>query len=196
MNRTFGLFAMANPNHPATLDYLTNASHLLHLTAPETSAHLMSQRQDLLYHQRVPLSDIQRQHVCGACGHILLAGGEDVLKMVTPRRRHKLQRGESKASQAVRRSPCKTISCGHCNKTTRVKLEPPTKTFRTRPRKSKSVSAVSTPVTDSSEAATKPSANASSKKRAKNRKAGLQALLAGQQNQKASPLSLGDFMRK
>jgi hypothetical protein len=51
-------------------------------------------------------------------------------------------------------------------------------------------------VTDSSEAATKPSANASSKKRAKNRKAGLQALLAGQQNQKASPLSLGDFMRK
>jgi hypothetical protein len=38
-------------------------------------------------------------------------------------------------------------------------------------------------------------ANASSKKRAKNRKAGLQALLSGQQRQSNS-LSLADFMMK
>lgn len=187
---------MATPNLTATLDYLTDAAHLLHLTAPETSAHLMSQRQDMLFHHRTPLSDVQRQHACGACGHILLAGGQDVLEMVTPRRRHTPQKRESKASQAVRKGSSKIINCGHCNKTTRIRLEPPAKAARTRTSRSKSIPTVSTPVTDTSEAAKKPSANASSKKRAKNRKVGLQALLAGQQKQQASPLSLGDFMRK
>lgn len=42
----------------------------------------------------------------------------------------------------------------------------------------------------------KPTANANSKKRAKNRKAGLAALLSGQQNQKSNPLSLASFMKK
>jgi hypothetical protein len=41
----------------------------------------------------------------------------------------------------------------------------------------------------------KPSTNASSKKRAKNRKAGLQALLSGQKQQTANPLSLSHFMK-
>jgi hypothetical protein len=41
----------------------------------------------------------------------------------------------------------------------------------------------------------KQTSNANSKKRAKSRKAGLQALLSGQKQQTANPLSLSHFMK-
>ncbi|KAI8419276.1 hypothetical protein FOFC_01853 [Fusarium oxysporum] len=53
---------MAVSELPGTIDFLTDAAHLLRATAPETSAHLMSQRGHLLQQYGVILSDAQRQH--------------------------------------------------------------------------------------------------------------------------------------
>lgn len=188
----------------AAVSYLTDAAHLLHSTAPATSAHLMSQRHDILFRQGIQPSDVQRQHVCGACGHILLASDGDsiMIQKRTRRRQPRLQKekGMSLAPRTVRKGPCKVIRCCHCSKSTRVSLEPPAPFARTRTVKTKSQSqpaATTTMVTDTaSDASKKPSASSSSKKRAKNRKAGLQALLAGQQKGSSSPLSLASFMKK
>lgn len=191
--------AAALSNVPATLNYLTDAAHLLHSTAPETSAHLMSERHAILLRQDIPLSDVQRQHVCGACGHIMLAGHGDSLRIEMPRRRYRSQKGKPQVLRTVNQGPpYKIINCGNCKKSTRIKLVPPAPITRARNKasKSKSGSSASTPAIETSDTTKKPSANATSKKRAKNRKAGLQALLAGQQTQRANPLSLADFMRK
>lgn len=193
---------MALADVSATVSYLTDAAHLLHATAPATSAHLMSQRHELLYRQGFLPSDVQRQDACGACGHILLAQGDDSLSVETPRARRRAEKGKGKLPQPQkpRKGSRKVIRCGLCHKSTRINLEPPVSAARARVSKSKSQSqsAASAPMnTDSNAGASKkPSASASSKKRAKNRKAGLQALLAGQQKGGSSSLSLADFMKK
>ncbi|KAM4060104.1 RNAse P rpr2/Rpp21/SNM1 subunit domain-containing protein [Hirsutella rhossiliensis] len=142
---------MASSQLTASLDFLTDAAHLLRGAAPETSAHLMRHRADLLSHANVPQHELQRQHVCSACGHIMIHG--------------------QAPEQAVRRRKGPRLPAAEAT----------------------------TAVTKNTDASKK-TANASSKQRAKNRRAGLQALLSQQQQQQqqssASSLTLADFRGK
>ncbi|KAF5715554.1 DUF866 domain-containing protein [Fusarium mundagurra] len=161
---------MAVSELPGTIDFLTDAAHLLRATAPETSAHLMSQRSQLLQQYGVTVSDVQRQH--GKKAKSKKSSGN-----LTPKAAEDLQ------------GPCKILHCGNCQRDTRIVMPPPGPAVRRKTAQSK-VKKVSTPVEQP-----KQTSNASSKKRAKNRKAGLQALLSGQKQQTTNPLSLSHFMK-
>lgn len=186
---------MASGQLAAGLNYLTDAAHLLRGTAPEASAHLMRHRADLLFHNGLAQHELQRQHVCAACGHIMVPGQETTLKLEAHKALRKIDRrkqsaGKAERAQAPCRGPSKALTCGRCRRVTRIGLQAPEPAIRRR--------AARLPATKKTEApeAPKVSANASSKKRAKNRKGGLQALLSGQQQKSASSLTLADFMTK
>ncbi|KAK4241375.1 putative UPF0587 protein [Achaetomium macrosporum] len=197
-----------------TLRFLTDAGHLLAGTAPETSAYLMRRRNELMFEHEMPLPDKQRQHVCGCCGHIMLLGLGSDLQVEAGKRTGKRSRlTRLKANKArgnplqTRPGPTKAISCGHCGGLTKVELPAPVPIIRHQVKKggkipkasgagvnSHSLSASQEPPSQKS------SANASSKKRAKSRKAGLQALLnqsnAARNTGPGLGLSLADFMQK
>jgi RNase P subunit RPR2 len=203
---------MANEVLAPSLDFLTDAAHLLARAAPETSAHLMTQRNALMFHNGMALSDAQRQHVCGSCGHIMIPGQESILKLEAEKTRRKRQSksrirkpGGAKPASKPTATPAgrlKNWVCGKCERYTKIRLPPaPRMVRRVRP----VTTAGSSTAKSSFKAAPslvdppKASANASSKKRAKNRKQGLQALL--QQSQSSSSkaglgLSLTDFMKR
>lgn len=186
---------MALSELPGTIEYLTDAAHLLQTSAPQISAHLMSQRGSLLSTYAVSISDVQRQHVCGACGHIMIPDQATSLKMETSKviRKRKGKKPAATGEKVKIEEPTRTkvLQCGKCQRTTKTQLSNPAPAKRQK--------AVIKPTTKKTTAPFEPpkaTANASSKKRAKNRKAGLQALLSGQQQQAANPLSLSHFMRK
>ncbi|KAL2260771.1 hypothetical protein VTK26DRAFT_5125 [Humicola hyalothermophila] len=201
----------------ATLRFLTDAGHLLATTAPETSAYLMSQRNDLMFEHEIPLSNKDREHVCSCCGHIMLPGKGSNLQ-VSPEKRPKLskralvRRLEGKeakmpAPRPRQSGPTKAVICGHCSKRTEIALPAPAPISRRKVEMAKSGRA-SAPGGGSSLTQTiaageptsqqpKASANASSKRRAKSRKAGLQALLSQSGTPKPGlGLSLADFMER
>ncbi|KAI1439054.1 hypothetical protein GGR50DRAFT_690819 [Xylaria sp. CBS 124048] len=217
---------MADDPLPATLGFLTDAAHLLISASPETSAHLISKRNMLMFDNDVNQSDVQRQHGCGCCGHIMIAGRGDMLKMESDMASHKKKRSSggkkkvkvpSKMSPSPSRSGCrKILTCSKCGRHTTIRIPPPAslpKRHFKQPSKSSTNTGMTAPtgtvsskssgvpagaMVSSSESA-KPSANASSKKRAKNRKQGLQALLqqsSGSRPQGGLGLSLADFMQK
>ncbi|KAM0349744.1 hypothetical protein ACHAPU_003573 [Fusarium lateritium] len=186
---------MAVAELPGTIDFLTDAAHLLRTTAPETSAHLMSHRGHLLQQYGVSLSDTQQQHICGGCGLIMIPGQEATLKLDMRRSVRKKTKGaKSGTNSTPKLTPakegfCKTFHCDNCQRDTKVPLSAPGPAVRRKTAQSK-VKKASTPVEPP-----KQSTNASSKKRSKNRKVGLQALLSGQKQQTANPLSLSHFMK-
>jgi hypothetical protein len=226
---------MAQLGHLAgQMSFLTDAAHLLAKSAPETSAYLMSQRNALLLSHDLPLSDVKRQHACTSCGHIMIPGHGDALRVEAA----KVARPK-KDGDALRRAPgtkaaklpaapaaatasttvagpgssgaakekegsFKIYTCSMCHKYTRVALPPPPAIVR-RKRKPATVGASQPPssapsITTGSPGIEKPqpSANSNSKKRAKSRKAGLQALLSQAQKDsvKKPGLSLADFMKR
>ncbi|KAB5582566.1 hypothetical protein GE09DRAFT_1211207 [Coniochaeta sp. 2T2.1] len=185
------------------LNYLNDAAHLLAFTAPETSSYLMRQRNGLMFANEIELSATQRQHVCGACGRIMIPGQNSTLKLKNEMASSR-KRGKRPAGSAIGKAPAvprrdaqaglsKIFTCNNCGRYTKVQLPAPVPISRKKP------SAV---VTKTVETAKQPpaSANASSKKRAKNRKAGLQALLSqagGSGGAKSGlGLSLSDFMKR
>ncbi|KAJ0155990.1 Uncharacterized protein HZ326_1754 [Fusarium oxysporum f. sp. albedinis] len=186
---------MAVSELPGTIDFLTDAAHLLRATAPETSAHLMSQRGHLLQQYGVILSDVQRQHVCGGCGIIMIPGQEATLKLDARKSLHRKAKSKKSSGNSTPQptedlqGPCKILHCDNCQRDTKIVMPPPGPAVRRKTAQSK-VKKVSTPVDQP-----KQTLNASSKKRAKNRKAGLQALLSGQKQQTTNPLSLSHFMK-
>ncbi|KAI0140489.1 hypothetical protein GGR57DRAFT_425280 [Xylariaceae sp. FL1272] len=209
---------MATDVLPPTLSFLTDAAHLLHAASPEVSAHLMSQRNALMFTNDLVQSDVQRQHVCGCCGHIMVAGQGDALKIeaikaVKTAKRRKGPRNGEKAKVPPRKGCQKQMTCGNCGHYTKISLpSPPQISSRKHLRQGskpqisgdnagKGRVASSLPevtATLGAEASNKSSANASSKKRAKNRKQGLQALLQQSANSKPQSglgLSLSDFMK-
>jgi RNAse P Rpr2/Rpp21/SNM1 subunit domain. len=213
---------MASNELAATLKFLTNAGHLLAETAPETSAYIMSRRNDLLFEHEVQLSDKERQRVCTCCGHIMLPGQGDFLQIKSAkckqRKKRKSPKGKSAPKlgvQPYQSGPTKTITCGHCGRVTEIKLPAPTPIYRRASKaqvqsqkvssrvssKPSTLGAPSSAVSSRQETPSqKPSASASSKKRAKSRKAGLQALLdhanASRNSGLGLGLSLADFMEK
>ena len=198
---------MSAPALQARLNYLTDAGHLLACAAPDASAFLMSRRQALTSQHDMPISDIEKQHVCAACGTILIPGCNSVLKIASDtalRQRRQRRpsagpkhRGEKQKADGVpvRTGAAKTISCDRCGRATALQLPPPPIVGRQKKAKTDAArrGAVEKPE------APKPSANAGSKKRAKNRKAGLQALLAENKasaSKSGSGLTLANFMKK
>ncbi|KAI5458036.1 hypothetical protein BGZ63DRAFT_56180 [Mariannaea sp. PMI_226] len=184
---------MAIGDLPGTTEYLTNAAHLLRQTAPEISAHLMSQRNQLLYEQKISQTDIQLQRSCGGCGTIHLP--PTTWQTVKPGSGKKsLRKGKVStrpASNTARNSVSyRLLQCPQCARETKIELPGPGPAVRSKTKMTAKVQQKGT-----APQAPKPTANASSKKRAKNRKAGLQALLSGQQQQASSPLSLANFMK-
>ncbi|KAG6359800.1 hypothetical protein INS49_010852 [Diaporthe citri] len=193
------------------LQFLTDAAHLLSASSPETSAFLMSKRTSLLVDHDVPVTDHQRQHVCSCCGHIMVPGQGTELKIGADRvlkgrikKQPKTQGAPPAAAPSSSHKPgiFKVFTCGNCSRYTKLQLPPP-KPLKARGRR-KRVDQQKAPQEQRPAAPTEParmSANASSKKRAKNRKAGLQALLDQRSGQRSSPssglgLSLSDFMKK
>ncbi|KAF9877621.1 RNAse P Rpr2/Rpp21/SNM1 subunit domain-containing protein [Colletotrichum karsti] len=178
---------------PKHLSFLNDAAHLLRASAPETSAHLMSHHNELMLLNDVEQTDVRRQHVCGACGHIMIPGQGTTLKMETERAMRKKRRGtkaqDSKTKEDVQRQSGmrKLFTCGNCDITTKISFPPPPRVARRQVKSEKSSAA---------EPAKPATASSSSKKRAKNRKAGLQALLQAKTSSSGGRnLSLADFAR-
>lgn len=190
---------MAIEDLPGTADFLTNAAHLLRVTAPVTSAHLMSHRNQLLYEHKASPSDIQRQRACGGCGTIHLPPIDcktikhEPDKSLRRRKPTSAKGSRSRSSTPGAKPPAtaesyRLICCSRCERETRIALPTPGPAVR---HKAKVPAKVKKPTAE----ALKPTTNATSKKRAKNRKVGLQALLGGQQKQASNPLSLANFMK-
>ncbi|KAK8038639.1 RNAse P Rpr2/Rpp21/SNM1 subunit domain-containing protein [Apiospora rasikravindrae] len=201
-----------------SLRFLTDAAHLLAKTAPETSAHIMAKRNAYMFENNLELSDRQREHICGACGHIMVPGAGDALKFETDKaiRKSRSKKGAAVTKPDARKSGResgirKVITCKMCDRYTKLNFPPPPSIVRRA--KAKPIAATTAtglPAAPGAKAtaaqasepakALPPSANASSKKRAKNRKQGLQALLQSQAASSAPKvglgLSLADFMKK
>ncbi|KAI1197082.1 hypothetical protein F5X97DRAFT_194699 [Nemania serpens] len=128
---------MSTDSLPATLSFLTDAAHLLLLASPETSAHLMSQRNSLMLNSGLDQNDVQRQHACGCCGHIMIAGHGDSFQMNSgniARRKKTASSKTQKAKEGPPRTGCrKTLTCGKCGRYTRIQLPPPVPIARRRP---------------------------------------------------------------
>ncbi|KAL2265505.1 hypothetical protein VTJ83DRAFT_6605 [Remersonia thermophila] len=201
------------PDLNATLSFLTDAAHLLTATSPETSAYLMSRRNDLMFAHEMPLSDKQRQQVCTSCGNILLLGHGSQMEIRSEKRpRNKKKKKSGAATVKSRTGPAKVITCGRCSRVTNVQLPAPPPVLRPKMKGKMgekmfghpgvAASAATTPplsmTTEAELTQPKPtSSSAGSKKRAKSRKAGLQALLS--QSGSSRPglgLSLADFLDK
>jgi hypothetical protein len=185
---------MANQSLSHRLRFLTNAAHLIAITAPETSAHLMQRCNALFNDGNQPPGDNQRQHACTCCGHIFEFGVEDVLQIKSAGRtpRKKSRRASMAAAPVQVSYSLKKITCSKCGRYTKVALQPPKRSSQNGGSK---VQAVVVAAADQP----KPSHNAASKKRAKARKAGLQALLEQSRSsgkQASMGLSLADFAKK
>ncbi|ETS85687.1 hypothetical protein PFICI_03712 [Pestalotiopsis fici W106-1] len=204
-----------NETLASSLSFMTDAAHLIAQTAPETSAYLMSQRNGLMFHSDLQQTDAQRQRVCGSCGHIMVLGSGDLLKVEsdkTLRAKRSRRRREDKPPSSSEGTKHKILTCANCGSYTdinvpaapsllrnRIKLRQAARK-KTEPPKRENLPVTHFPppvITEPTSNAV--SANASSKKRAKNRKQGLQALLQQSQSSSAKSgfgLSLTDFMKK
>ncbi|KAF6830134.1 RNAse P Rpr2/Rpp21/SNM1 subunit domain-containing protein [Colletotrichum plurivorum] len=182
---------------PTHLNFLNDAAHLLRASAPETSAYLMNHHNELMFLNDVESSDTRRQHVCGACGHIMIPGQGTSLKLETEKAftRRRGVKAMAKDEAQHRKGMHKLFTCGHCTHTTKISFPPPPPVVRRRTKVEK-VSAKNQQAA-AAEPAKPATANSSSKKRAKNRKAGLQALLSQAKTSSSSgrSLSLADFAR-
>lgn len=188
---------MTSANITATINYLTDSAHLLYASAPETSAHLLRERRELLVQQNIPIPEAHRQHFCGACGNIMIPGeDESSLRLDARKPVAKKKTRVQNVQVSMTRGPVKNITCGRCHRTTRMTLPAPAPAARHQARKPKSKAEAFGITSGVKPEAPKASTNASSKKRAKSRKAGLQSLLSGHQKQQSRPLSLADFMNK
>lgn len=139
--------------------FLNDAAHLLSHSSPETSAFLMRRRNELLVENDIPISDAQRQHVCSACGHIMIPGGhqQDTLEIKTDKAKKNAQRSNNKkktskltssrtAAQQQTSTPSappqppparampggisKVMTCGSCSRITIRQLQGPKRISR------------------------------------------------------------------
>jgi hypothetical protein len=145
----------------------------------------MRQRASLLASNGIQISDPEKQHTCGSCGNILVPGQGSTLTFQTDKKRkHREHRSASKASKAEegnaqmegqmeRRGMSKIMTCKRCDRFTKLDFAAPRPVSRR-----KIVSGPQSWKQTQPEQPTKATPNASSKRRAKNRKAGLEALLA------------------
>lgn len=184
----------------AQLKYLTDAAHLMAFSAPGSSSHLMSRCNLLMFSNDIDQFDTRRRHVCGGCGNIMTPGWTSTVKNEVQRQPKSPKSHKRKASaitQATERSMVYT--CGRCKRETRHVITMaalprinPRRAEQPRLASGEGPERLSSTPQPQAGTPTVPSANASSRKRAKSRKqGGLQALLA--KNKEASQSSSGGF---
>ena len=120
------------------LNYMTDAAYLLRVSAPETSAYIMSRRNELVFQRGGAQNDVQKQNVCNACGHIMIPGqdattmaleGEHrVRRRAAPKRKSATAKGRAEAKRSVeapvrppRPPTAKVFHCGFCAAVTRIR---------------------------------------------------------------------------
>lgn len=195
---------MADLELAARLRYLNESAHFLAKSAPTTSKYLVSQCNSLMFDHEIEQPDLSKRGSCSACGSIMILGSEGKLEVKSQCLRKKLIRKRAKGASSVEKAMIYT--CGSCNKMTRHRLDPAPVASRskngaaqhgavskTNPLPTQNLTTANTIGTSST--------NASSKKRAKNRKlGGLGALLAKQKASQTGPsgfgLDLMDLMKK
>ncbi|TGO45381.1 hypothetical protein BCON_0398g00060 [Botryotinia convoluta] len=195
---------MADLELAARLRYLNESAHFLAKSAPTTSKYLVSQCKSLMFDHEIEQPDLSKRGSCSACGTIMILGSEGKLEVKSQSLKKKPIRKRAKGASSVEKAMIYT--CGSCNKMTKHRLDPAPVAFRS---KKGAVQHGAVSKTDPLPAQTlttantigTPSTNASSKKRAKNRKlGGLGALLAKQKASQTSSsgfgLDLMDLMKK
>lgn len=207
----------------ARLKYLHKAAHVLAMASPETSSFLESQYSHLLAENELAAPESRRREVCGACGTILIPGlscsvTQEMGQPGRPRKRSSKVEKRETSNRGKDSSSCRTkiYSCLRCSSKTQLQI-PTSKARMNTPKSGKAlVGDTSIPVVAASAqtAAAKSSGatsvapsptpapvvgNANSKKRAKARKGGLQAMLANSKKDTSSSkgfgLDLMDLMR-
>ena len=197
-----------------TLKYLEEAGNLLATISPETSAFVMRRRDSLMFENELNQPESQRHNVCTCCGHIIVLGhgGSSLAfkseKKVTKRPRPTGHPGRKETPDTKPRAgPTKVLTCGHCGRLTETKFPAPVPISR-RNTRARLVMKAQVPIPETNPRSTvepvrepvqKPTASGNSKKRAKSRKAGLQALLEQSTASKSGlglGLSLSSFMQK
>ncbi|KAI4172063.1 MAG: hypothetical protein LQ343_003810 [Gyalolechia ehrenbergii] len=189
----------------ARIKFLENSAHLLRGTVPETSAHLMQQRNVVAEESDKSLNKAQLKDICRACGVILVSGSiskVSVAEKVGKKKRTFVPEPEAFEEQSK-------IECLSCHRVTVTSMQQLQENMRVVAKpvplaKPSSIALSETiPSSDSrTEEMGKPaSANASSKKRARARKqGGLQALLEKSKGTDSSSgvlgLDLMDFMKE
>lgn len=195
------------------LKFLSDAAHLMAVTAPACSSHMMSLRDTIIFANEMEPSEAHRRHICGGCGTIKIpAWTVDVAKENGSGRRRKkmtkgkLQKLKERATKSATPGAMVDI-CKLCHrKTCQIILKPAPQRISRRhaPELPRSVTKTATlSITSSlltpSENLSPASTNASSKKRSKSRKqGGLQALLAKNKEAQGSRgfgLDLMDLMK-
>ncbi|KAH7027075.1 hypothetical protein B0J12DRAFT_584542 [Macrophomina phaseolina] len=186
----------------ARLKYLDEAAHLLALASPETSSFLESQYSYLLAENDLAGPPSRKKDVCNACGTILVPGISCTVKQeaVAPAKPTR-KGGKVETPKVSKSSKMKIYSCSRCSSKTRL----PIASNKARMNTPKSMKVSSVPASNAAPPADAPAtpapaaSNASSKKRAKARKGGLQALLANSKKDTSSSkgfgLDLMDLMR-
>lgn len=182
------------------LHFLNDAAHLLIKSAPETSSYLMDSRRSLMANNGVRRSDAEKQQSCIGCGQIVVVGQGTSLKIETVgqvQSRKVKTRATSKSKHNKTNDPpalCKTYTCERCGAFTRITLPKPAAPLRREAgRRTRALSKPGPPAV----VAKQPTANTNSKKRAKARKAGLQALVDDRpKSGLGSGLSLSSFLKK
>jgi ribonuclease MRP protein subunit SNM1 len=191
---------MATPELSARLKFLNESAHLLAITAPAVSRHVMSTYNSLLSESNLDPAESHKRGTCGACGTIMILGLEATMEQQRGLKRHGKRRRNVPQSKFI------IYQCKCCNKKSQHPI--PTSLPRHQPRvtaaskrTSKTVPLLSTKSQLSSNPVAPESSNSSSKKRAKTRKqGGLQALLAKQKASQGTSSGFGldllDFMKK
>lgn len=207
----------------ARLKYLHESARVMALISPETSSFLESQYSHLLAENDLSPPDSRKREVCGACGTIFIPGisctiTQEQTRPIAPKTKgNKVQKpGPSEPGKCFQ---VKIYSCLRCSSKTRLQIPSSKARMGTRkpvknpvveatavtaqlaqtpaaePGAAKSAAAPATTPANPAPAAT----NASSKKRAKARKGGLQAMLANSKKETKSSkgfgLDLMDLMR-
>jgi RNase P subunit RPR2 len=174
----------ASPTLPAQLNYLNEAAHLLAFASPQTSSYLMSRCSDLMLSNEIEQTGSYRRHICGGCGAIMMPGlNSSVLKET-----FRISKGKSRAKPkeaAALPVPKHSMlyKCNSCHRETHHNIANAALRAYHKKTPHQNISIGRKPDLTSSQSLPQAggsiSANASSKKRAKNRKqSGLQALLA------------------
>jgi len=183
---------MNSPEQSARLRYLNDAAHLLMTMAPTTSKYLMSRCNSLIFDSGLERSESQRRQTCGACGTIMVTSWEATVQVQSQRSRR-----NSSKTQKVAPNPTKEVvyNCDSCGKKTHFKLPPAAAKRKAVVRGGQKTAALQQGKLQPSQIVT---ASSSSKKRAKARKGGLEALLASKKatgaQQPSFSLDLMDFM--
>lgn len=204
---------MTPPAIKARLNFLVASAHLYSFAAPATSAHLMLECDRVATSHGMEMKETEPKPACGVCGTILVPGRTSRKFIAGPRRSTKKARPKSRngvqTMQGV--APKLVISkCLVCRRSTKTQLTAKrsgvsgTKSPGARPLPPAAYLHEASPGATNptgQEAHKLPSANLSSKKRAKARKqGGLQAMLEKSKSIEAHSsgfgLELMDLMKK